>query len=66
MVLSSWVLPWRIPKGVDDILATHPFMQQFMIELYASPKLPVRGHRLGACRGIAFQRRKQLMSQYIR
>lgn len=44
MVLSSWVLPWRIPKGVDDILATHPFMQQFMIELYASPKLPVRGH----------------------
>lgn len=66
MVLSSWVLPWRIPGGGDDILATHSFMQQFMIELFASPKLPVRGRTGWESAEIAFQRRKQLMSPHIR
>lgn len=44
--VSLWCCPpgsCGIPKGGEDILATHSFTQQFMIELYASPKLPVRG-----------------------
>ena len=48
-------LPWLKPPGrrrscIASVgrgwggKPTHSFMQQFMIELFASPKLPVRGH----------------------
>ena len=70
-------LPWLKPPGrrrscIASVgrgwggKPTHSFMQQFMIELFASPKLPVRGRTGWESAEIAFQRRKQLMSPHIR